>query len=302
MEKTKEKQALQMAEPVNTEAMEAELDALHEAEKEQAAAKIDHATEQGVLELQQTEEEAREQFAVQRDQIDIDEARALDNQALYAEARGDDGGIGREQYGSIQNQAAASRYAVSKAQTKLSTDTAREIAALRAQGEFEKADALLSLTQNYLSQLVSLRQWAQEYNLSVSETNAALQQWEQEYLLEQEQLGIRREELVMKQENEAYDRQQQAKEQLSKAGWELLESGILPSEAQLEAMGISRQQAEAYLEQKTTKKTKVVYQEKKPDKSTLEHAPEYIKTPVTTTKQPISTIPNASNRPISTLN
>ena len=45
-----------------------------------------------------------------------------------------------------------------QAQTKLSTDTARQIADLRAQGEFEKADALLELNQTYLSKLMEIQQ------------------------------------------------------------------------------------------------------------------------------------------------
>ena len=82
--------------------------------------------------------------------MDINEARAQDNQALYAEWRGDKGGIGAVQYAAVQNAAMEQRRAVNQAQTKLSTDTARRIADLRSQGEFEKADALLELNQAYL--------------------------------------------------------------------------------------------------------------------------------------------------------
>lgn len=231
-----EKKIAETVQPANIEALEQELQALTEAQKEQETARIDRATEKAVEELQTAEQELSEQFNEQARQIDRNEAISLDNQALYAEARGDRGGIGQAQYGSIRNQAAASRYALGQARTKLASDTAKQIADLRAQGEFEKADALLTLTQQSLQELQELRRWAQEYNLDAAETNAALRQWEAEYALQQEKLGLSREEAARK-----------AQDELRDAGWKLLEAGILPTDAQLAAMGLTKQQAEAHL-------------------------------------------------------
>lgn len=151
---------------------------------------IDYATQKGVTDLQRAEEDAQQQFQTQRNQIDIDEARAKDNQALYAEARGDRGGIGAAQYDSIMAAAATNRQTVNTAQTKLATDTQRQIADLRAQGEFQKADALLQIANQALSQLMELERWAEEFNLGVDQFNANVEQWLTNYLTQIDQMNI----------------------------------------------------------------------------------------------------------------
>ena len=161
---------------------------LQSAQQQQAGA-IDYATNQSVKELDRAQQDAAGDFQAQRNQIDADEAKAKDNQALYAESRGDKGGIGAAQYDAIANTAAQNRLAVNSAQTKLATDTARQISDLRAHGEYEKADAMLSLTQQYLSQLMSLEQWAAEYNLTAEQFNAQLDQWVKEYNLQVQQIN-----------------------------------------------------------------------------------------------------------------
>jgi bisphosphoglycerate-dependent phosphoglycerate mutase len=221
---------------LDTTTMEDQINKWFETSKQQQENRIDYGTNQGITELQRAEEDAREQFQTQRNQVDIDEAKALDNQALYAEARGDKGGIGQAQYNQIQNAAATNRMTVNKAQTKLATDTARQIADLRAQGEFEKADAVLTLTQNYLSQLFQLGQWAAEFNLSVDQFNASLRQWSAEYEMGMAELG-------MAQDQWNWQVGQAEKENLANAGWAILDAGIMPSESQLAAMGLTPQQA-----------------------------------------------------------
>lgn len=158
------------------------------AAEQQANGQIDYAVEQAIKELERALEDAQPQFKEQAESVALAERQAMDNAALYAELRGDKGGIGQEQYSSIQNTAAQNHLAVQQAQTKLSTDTARQIEDLRAQGEFEKADKALEITQNYLAQLIGLEQWAAEYNLSVEQFQASLQQWEAEYSMAMQQL------------------------------------------------------------------------------------------------------------------
>ena len=159
-------------------------------QREQATNQINYAVNQGVQELQRAEEDAQAKFQAQRDQIAGQEKTALDNQALYAEMRGDRGGIGQAQYGAIQNNAATNQLTVNKEQTKLSTDTARQIADLRAKGEFDKADKMLEISQEYLGKLMQLKQWADEMNVSIDEFNIGVDQWEQEYNAKlQETLG-----------------------------------------------------------------------------------------------------------------
>lgn len=143
-----------------------------------------YAVNQGVNQLLRAREDAQAQFAAQRDQIAAAEAIARDNQALYNTRRGDAGGIGAAQYDSIANTAAQSRQMVSQAQTRLSTDTARQIADLRAQGDFRTADELLQLSQSYLSQLTDLQKWAAEYGLSVDQFRQQMARWQDEYELD----------------------------------------------------------------------------------------------------------------------
>lgn len=223
-------------EHLDTTTMEDQINQWFETSKQQQENRIDYGTNQGITELERAKEDAQEQFQTQRNQVDIDEAKALDNQALYAEARGDKGGIGQAQYNQIQNAAATNRMTVNKAQTKLATDTARQIADLRAQGEFQKADAVLTLTQNYLSQLFQLGQWAAEYNLSIDQFNASLRQWAAEYEMGMAELG-------MAQDQWNWQVGQAEQENLANAGWAILDAGIMPSESQLAAMGLTPQQA-----------------------------------------------------------
>ena len=216
---------------------------------------IDFGTNQAILELLRNKQDAEAQYQEQRNQIAIDEAKAKDNQALYAEARGDKGGIGAAQYDAIMNTAAQNRLAVNSAQTKLATDTSRQIADLRAQGEYEKADALLTLSQQYLSQLMSLEQWAAEYNLSVAQFNASLKQWQAEFDLKvADILGSYRGQQTLSAKEFAFNQQQYADEQqaaqekkLASAGEILLAAGIMPSASQLAAMGMTTTEAQSYI-------------------------------------------------------
>lgn len=257
---------------------EAQMQALLEQWKavalEQSNGQIDYAVAQAIKELERALEDAQPQFKETAESISIDERQAMDNAALYAELRGDKGGIGQEQYSSIQNTAAQNRLAVQQAQTKLSTDTARQIEDLRAQGEFEKADKALEITQAYLSQLISLEQWAAEFNLTQEQFQASLQQWEAEYQMAMQQLQISQEQwreemdlnkivsnfemqlaedqykaaLEQWQKEFDYNKQQSGQDQAAQVGYALLEAGRIDqiTDAQLSAMGFTREQAQAY--------------------------------------------------------
>lgn len=230
-----------------------------EASKLQQENKVDYAVNQGILELQRAEEDAQAQFQTQQNQVDADERKALDNQALYAEARGDRGGIGQAQYAQIQATAMTNRRAINSARTKLATDTARQIADLRAQGEFQKADALLELTQTYLSQLMDLEKWGAEFNLDVDKFNLQLDQWQAEFdMAVGEMLGYYNGQATL--ENQKYQTsidqwnkefdftaQQTEREFLANSGLAALAAGVRPSAAQQAAMGYTDAQVEAEL-------------------------------------------------------
>lgn len=224
-----------------------------DAAQEQHNAQIDYAVNQTVAELERAQADAQGQFKEQQEQIALDERQGMDNTALYAELRGDKGGIGKEQYSSVQNTAAQNRLAVSQAQTKLATDTARQIEDLRAQGEFQKADAALEIAQNYLAQLISLEQWAAEYNLSVAQFQTAVQQWEKEFQASMDQfnanLDLSKAELTgaFSDGTPTLSAKNQVTQQLASMGESLLSAGVMPTAEQLSAMGMTEAQAKEYL-------------------------------------------------------
>lgn len=211
---------------------------------------IDYAVNKGVTDLERAEADAQEQFQTQQDQISQDEAKALDNQALYAEARGDRGGIGQAQYAQIQATAMQNRRAVNSARVKLSTDTARQIADLRAQGEFQKADALLELTQTYLGQLVDFEKWAAEFNLDVDMFNKQLEQWNLEFELQVGDL-LGEYQGIPTLENQKFQASLQESDRsfLAESGLAALSVGIRPSASQQAAMGYTDDQIDAALAQ-----------------------------------------------------
>lgn len=212
------------------------------AAREQSSNQIDYATEKGISELNRAMEDAAPKFQTQRNQVAADEARALDNSALYAEARGDKGGIGQSQYNEIQAAALQNRQAINAAQTKLATDTARQIADLRAKGEFEKADALLQLTQQQLSQLISLEQWGADYTMSKEQMQQSLEQWQKEYELNKANIsGYFTDGTPTRATTES------AREAAANIASALIEAGVMPSTEQLEALGMTQQQAQSYI-------------------------------------------------------
>lgn len=200
--------------------------------KDQAVANIDRATETGVTALKEAEEEALPQYQVMRDRVDIDEAKALDNQVLYSEARGDKGGIGKSQYASIQNTAAQNRLAVNAAQVQMTNDTAKQIANLRSQGEYEKADKLLSISQTYLGQLQELENRADEQNISIAEFNSKIDQWKADY-----DKDVAKYKTDVEYKNTQL--QQNAEDRAATIGRAMLSAGITPSAAMLSAMGMT---------------------------------------------------------------
>ena len=239
---------LNLENPTND--LKAILDQWFETSRDQSNQQIDYATDKGVNELNRAMEDAAPKFQTQRNQNATDEARALDNAALYAEARGDRGGIGQSQYNEIQSAALQNRQAINSAQTKLATDTARQIADLRAQGEFEKADNLLKLTQQKLSQLMSLEQWGAQYAMSQEQMRQSLEQWQKEYDLNKANVtGYFTDGTPTRAATES------AREAAAGIASALLEAGIMPNDEQLKALGMTSDQAQSYI---TAKKLQAV--------------------------------------------
>lgn len=154
----------------------------YDVERQQIRNQIDYATQTGVNELERAYEDALPTYASQRGQADIQGEKAAKNSALYAEQRGDRGGIGQAQYNALQIAKANQINQINTAQNKLASDTARQIADLRAKGEFEMADKMLSLAQNYLSQMNENKKWLANYNISRSQLDMQSRGQENDYL------------------------------------------------------------------------------------------------------------------------
>ena len=175
---------------VDPRPQKAALAAWRTAAQQQAAGQIDHAALQGIRDLADAQADAEKRYRDQLNAITVDEVRARDNQALYSAARGDLGGIGAAQYDAVSNTAAVNRQNVYTARTQLASDTARQIANLRAQGEYAKADKALEIAQSYLTQLRSIEQWAAEANMTTAQVNASMDRWLSEYLLDLNKAGV----------------------------------------------------------------------------------------------------------------
>ena len=211
------------------------------AAQEQAERQIDYATAQGVAALERAREDAAAQYQTQRDQAAKYGRNAMDNAALYAELRGDRGGIGLAQYNAVQNAAEENRLAVDAAQVKMATDTDRQIEDLRTQGEFAKANQVLEISQAYLQQLMSLEQWAAEYNLSAAKFQETVRQWEQEFALSVGQVtGSYQGQTTMA-------AKKYSDSLLAESGSALLSAGVMPNSEQLAAMGLTQAQARLLL-------------------------------------------------------
>ena len=237
---------------VDVTAQKAQMAAREQLEKAQAIRAADLATAKGITALNDNLSAGRAMAQTQRNQVDADENKALDNQVLYAEARGDRGGIGQSQYGSIQNAASTQRQAVNSAEVKLQTDTSRQIADLQAQGEYEKAKAVSDIGSKYLSELIELDKWATEKNVSIDEFNSKLAQWQNEHDLDVSKYLTDTEINAAKvagafpngvvtaaQQNAVNDR-------VANSAKALINAGIVPSATQLSAMGWTPEQYWVY--------------------------------------------------------
>lgn len=214
-----------------------------DAARQQYNNQIDYSMDTAARDLNRALTDAQDAFHTQQDQITAEEMQARDNAALYAEARGDKGGIGQAQYNSIQNTAAQNRLQVRNAQTKMATDVSRQISDLRSKGEFDKADRMLQLTQEYLSQLRQIEQYANDFNLSVDQINTAIAEWEYNYNQAAKQFATNTE-LSLAQLTGAfsngtptYAAQQETNQQLASIAMSLIQAGVKPTQLSPEQLG-----------------------------------------------------------------
>ena len=248
------------AQQTPAEGMRSLLEQWKTASETQKQQQIDRATGQQADALRQNLADSAKAAELERNRSDAEAARALDNAAFYAEARGDRGGIGQAQYQAIQAAALQNRARIRDAQRQLAADTAREIARLRAEGEFEKADALLQVGQSYLSQLIRLNQWDADWQDDQEKRRTALEQWEKNYALSRAGVtgvldgaptfAARKYEQEQRtaQEKQRQTQENRAQDQQADAAAMLLKAGVVPDENQLRALGLTSQQAKSYIQ------------------------------------------------------
>ena len=114
---------------------------------------------------------------------------------------------------------------------------------LRTQGEFAKANQVLEISQAYLQQLMSLEQWAAEYNLSAAKFQETVRQWENEFALSVGQVT------GSYQGQTTLAAKKYSDSLLAESGSALLSAGVMPNGEQLAAMGLTQAQARLLLGQ-----------------------------------------------------
>lgn len=218
---------------------------------QQQEAAIDASTSSAVAQLEQARADAQKDFAARQARVNMDEAQARDRQVLYAAARGDRGGITAHQYDSIANAAANQRQAIEQERQALAADTNRQMADLRAQGEFKKAEALLKITQQQLSQLWELQQY--EDSTRMAEDKLAMQQ--------AGLTGIYKGQKTFDALQEEEADRLQAQKQAYQVAMEMIRAGQMPSDGLLTSAGMFGEKstyqnmANLYKSQMAAKKT-----------------------------------------------
>lgn len=112
-----------------------------------------YATQTAVDQLNRAMQDAQPSYEAAIANQLLETKQAQDAQALRNQVNGDRGGIGSAQVDSIGNTGARNREAIAAQQRQLASDTARQIADLRAQGKYQEANALLQSAQQRLSAL-----------------------------------------------------------------------------------------------------------------------------------------------------
>lgn len=141
---------------------------LYDKEEERLKTELDYETQASVDQLNRALKDAQPTYEAAIANQLLETKQAQDAQALYNRLNGDRGGIGSAQMERIGNTGAKNREAIAAQQRQLATDTARQIADLRAQGKFQEANLLLQNSQQKLAALydeqVRLQQMQEQQN------------------------------------------------------------------------------------------------------------------------------------------
>ena len=194
-----------------------EIRAGYAAAAQQQAAETDAATEAAIAQKQADYAEASDENEADYRSLTGAMYTGMDNQALQDDLAGRYGGSAAENLSTLAGIYQAQRAAIARQQQTLAANTQREVEALRAQGEFDQADALLKTRQQELQALY-------QEAVRVSENITANAQ----FAAQQSQ----------KAEAAASAREESRQAALQEVGLQLLSTGVMPTDAMLEAMGI----------------------------------------------------------------
>lgn len=187
---------------------------------------IDRQTQQSVDEAVRGYEDSVPTYADAYRQATIDQYNGADNAALNARMSGQYGGMATANVNAIQSQYQQQRAKIAQEQQQLAEQTVRQVADLRAQGEFQKADQLLQQSQQRFQQL---------YEDAVRVDENTYSNWQYQNTMDREDAEIARQEA------------QTEKEYQQSLGLTLLKMGVMPDETILEALGISSSTAKQYI-------------------------------------------------------
>lgn len=223
---------------------------LYDAADQQIRTNINYSTQQAADQLQRALQDAQGSYedAIARQLIETQQAR--DAQALRNQVNGDRGGIGSAQVDSIVNTGAKNREAIAAQQRQLSTDTARQLADLRAQGKYEEANQLLQSAQQRLAALYEEQVRLQQMEETQKSTLASLgsQYLAAGLMPNQAMLDAMGIDAQTAQLYADYAKQQNNASQLAALGNEYLSAGLMPNQAMLDALGIDAATAQQYID------------------------------------------------------
>ena len=223
---------------------------LYDAADQQIRTNINYETQQAADQLRRALQDAQGSYedAIARQLIETQQAR--DAKALRNQVNGDRGGIGSAQVDSIVNTGAKNREAIAAQQRQLSTDTARQLADLRAQGKYEEANQLLQSAQQRLAALYEEQVRLQQMQETQKSTLASLgsQYLSAGLVPNQAMLDAMGIDAQTAQLYADYAKQQNNASQLAALGSEYLSAGLMPNQAMLDALGIDAATAQQYID------------------------------------------------------
>lgn len=147
---------------------------MYEQEAQRLQTELNYETQSSVDQLNRALQDAQPTYEAAIANQLLETKQAQDAQALRNQVNGDRGGIGSAQVSSIGNTGAKNRELIAQEQRQLATDTARQIADLRAQGKYQEANLVLQNSQQRLAALYDEQVRLQQQQASQNELLSSL--------------------------------------------------------------------------------------------------------------------------------